>query len=116
MEKKTLYRVLFMNNGKMFDVYARQVSQGSLFGFVEIEDLVFGEKSALLVDPTEDALRQEFEFTKRIYIPLHSVIRIEEVDKSTAGRPRIVAIRPEDKTSDSKEPIHMYTPPFPGKS
>ncbi|MBL8021563.1 MAG: DUF1820 family protein [Leptospirales bacterium] len=108
MEKKTLFRILFMNNGKAFDVYAKQVSQGNLFGFIEIEDLVFGKKSALLVDPTEDALRQEFEFTKRIYVPLHSVIRIEEVDKSTAGRPRIVALKPEERNT---EPVPIYQPP-----
>ncbi len=107
MEKKTLYRVLFSNTGKVYDVYARQVTQGGLYGFIEVEDLVFGEKSALLVDPAEEALRREFEFTKRLHLPLNCVIRIEEVDKSSAARGKIVALPEKNSVPDSP----LFPPP-----
>ena len=42
MAAKPIYRVVFLNQGKVYEVYARHVSQtGALFGFVEIEELIF---------------------------------------------------------------------------
>src|SRR5699024_11340795 len=49
-----LYRVAFHNRGEVYEVYARSVSQGGLYGFVEIEELVFGERTQLVVDPGEE--------------------------------------------------------------
>lgn len=101
-EEKRLYRILFTSSDRVIELYAREVSQGGLFGFVEVEDLVFGEKSAILVDPSEDALRKEFEHTKRIFIPMHSVHRIEEVDRAMTGRPRVLSLAPEQKKDEDR--------------
>lgn len=79
--KKHIYKVLFASQGKVYEIYARNVSHGGLFGFVEIEELVFGERSALVVDPAEERIKAEFEGVKRTYVPLHAVLRIDEVEK-----------------------------------
>ena len=50
------------------------------------EAQVFGEKSALLVDPSEERLQSEFEGVKRFHIPMHAVIRIDEVEKQGAAK------------------------------
>ena len=42
MASHHIFKVLFVNQGKVYEVYARKVSHGSLLGFVEIEELVFG--------------------------------------------------------------------------
>lgn len=84
--KKRLYKVIFLNQGKVYEVYARRVSQGNLFGFVEIEQIVFGEKSAVVIDPTEERLRSEFDGVKVSYVPLHAVIRIDEVERQGAAK------------------------------
>ncbi|MDA3920299.1 MAG: DUF1820 family protein [Salinisphaera sp.] len=76
-----LYRVAFYNQGEVYEVYARSVSQGGLFGFVEIEQLVFGERTTLVIDPAEEKLADEFADVERSYIPMHSVIRIDEVTR-----------------------------------
>jgi hypothetical protein len=81
MAKKRLYRILFHNQGKVYQIYARRVGQGDLYGFVEVEGLVFGEASSLVIDPAEDRLKSEFEGVGVTYIPLHAVIRIDQVDK-----------------------------------
>lgn len=80
-ESKRLYRVSFFNQGKVYEVYARSVSQGGLYGFVEIEELVFGERSKVVVDPGEEKLAAEFADVVRTYIPMHAVVRIDEVKK-----------------------------------
>ena len=81
MSKKPIYKVIFHNQGKVYEIYARSVSQGGLFGFVELEKLVFGEKSSVVLDPSEENLKSEFRDVSRTYIPLHAVIRIDEVSK-----------------------------------
>ena len=91
MALKNVYKVIFVNQGKVYEVYARQVAQSGMFGFIEIEQLVFGEKSAVVIDPSEERLKDEFKEVKRTYIPLHSIIRIDEVEKE--GTAKIVDIK-----------------------
>ncbi|MSR15400.1 MAG: DUF1820 family protein [Gammaproteobacteria bacterium] len=81
MKSKNTYRVTFHNQGKVYEIYARNVNQGGLLGFVEVEEIVFGEKSTVVVDPTEESLKTEFAGVSRTYLPMHSVIRIDVVEK-----------------------------------
>jgi len=105
MAKRLLYKVIFVNQGKVYEIYARSVGQGSLFGFVEVEELVFGERTTVVVDPAEERLKSEFETVKRTYIPMHAVIRIDEVEKQ--GLSKISAI---DGSNVSPFPMPLYTP------
>ncbi len=122
-EARSLYRIIFQNQSKTFEIYAHGVGQSSLFGFIEVEELVFGKRSNILVDPSEDAIKQEFENTKRIYLPLHSIVRIDEMKKATAFRARVVNLANEaggekKKRSGGKQRLsNIYTPidPFSGK-
>jgi hypothetical protein len=86
MATKRLYKVTFLNQGQVYEIYARHVNQGGLLGFVEIEGLVFGEKTTVVVDPSEERLQREFEGVKRSYVPMHSVVRIDEVEKKGQSR------------------------------
>jgi hypothetical protein len=83
---KTIYRISFLHAGEVYEVYAASVGQGGLFGFVEVEGLIFGERSKLLIDSSEERLKTEFDGVRRTYIPMHSVLRIDEVDKAGRGR------------------------------
>ena len=86
MPKKTLFKVIFHNQGKVYEVYARNVQQGAMFGFIEIEKLIFGEKTSVVVDPSEENLKSEFSGVTRTYLPLHSIIRIDEVSRQGASK------------------------------
>jgi hypothetical protein len=86
--RKSTYRIIFQQQGQVVELYAHRVGQGSLFGFVEVEDLVFGTKSQVVVDPGEESLRNEFGGAKRLYIPLHAVVRIDEVEREGPSRIR----------------------------
>ena len=86
MTAQRLYRVTFLNQGQIYEVYAKRVSHGGMMGFVEIEQIVFGEKSTLLVDPSEEKLKTEFAGVERTYVPIHSVVRIDEVSKQGQAR------------------------------
>jgi hypothetical protein len=86
MEKKSIFRILFTSQGKGYEIYARKISQGEMYGFVEIEDIVFGERTNLVVDPSEEALRREFSGIRKMHVPFHSISRIDEVEKEGAGK------------------------------
>jgi hypothetical protein len=76
-----LFHIMFVNQGKVYEIYARKVSHGELFGFIEVEELVFGERSTVVLDPGEERIKSEFEGVKRTFLPMHSVLRIDEVKK-----------------------------------
>lgn len=81
MADERIYRIIFVNQGQIYEIYAHGVQQGSLMGFVEVEALSFGERTQVVVDPSEEKLQSEFEGVKRTYIPMHSVVRIDEVER-----------------------------------
>ncbi len=70
----------------MYELFARQIYQSDMWGFVEIEELVFGERSKIVVDPGEERLKNEFAGVKRSYIPLQAIVRIDEVEKEGSAR------------------------------
>jgi len=102
-----IYRIRFTSEGRVIEVYAQSVGQADLFGFIQVEDIVWGKRSEVIVDPTEDELKNEFAGVKRTFIPLHAVVRIDEVEKS--GPAKIVPLSGGgDKGAGT--PIPIYTP------
>lgn len=79
MMAQTLYKISFMNAHRVYELYARNVISGSLWGFIEIRDLVFDVHEGLVIDPSEERLRDEFAHTKALHLPMQQLIRIEEV-------------------------------------
>ena len=86
MANQPVYKIIFHNGKQIFEVYAKHIYQSDMWGFVEIEEMLFGERSAILVDPVEEKLKSEFSGVKRSYIPMQSIIRIDEVDKQGAAK------------------------------
>jgi len=85
-QPKNVYRVLFHSQGQVYEVYAHNIYQSDLYGFVEIEDYTFGNRSQMLIDPSEDRLRNEFEGVQRSFIPMHTIVRIDEVEKEGVAK------------------------------
>jgi hypothetical protein len=80
MGKTKLYKVTFLSQGKTYELYARHVASSALWGFTEVGELVFEpQRDGLVVDPTEERLRDEFGDTTMLHLPMQSIVRIEEV-------------------------------------
>jgi hypothetical protein len=101
-----IFKIMFVNQGKVYELYARKVSHGGLFGFIEVEELVFGERSSVVLDPGEERIKGEFAGVKRTYLPLHSILRIDEVLKQ--GTAKIVALEGGNVTPF---PTSLFHPP-----
>lgn len=106
MPPRHIYKVIFINQGKVYEVYARKISQEGFWGFIEIEQLVFGERGGVVLDPGEEKLKDEFAGVKRTYIPMHAVVRIDEVARE--GTAKIVAL--EGASNVTPFPIPTYQP------
>ncbi len=102
--KEPLFRVQFVSNGERYELFVEEVSQGGLFGFVEIGGFVWDNHTQLVVDPSHEKLKDEFSDVTRTYIPMHNVLRIDEVKKQ--GTAKITKLS--DKVTALPSPI--YTP------
>ncbi len=98
-----LYRVNFINNGKNYELYAKQVQQSGLFGFIEVSEFVFNNRAQVVVNPSEEKLKTEFTGVERTYLPMHNILRIDQVDK--VGPAKI-----HDSPSVMEFPSPLYTP------
>lgn len=87
-DKKLVYRVIFQSQGETYLIYASDIYQSDLYGFVEVENYIFGESSQMVIDPSEERLKNEFESVRRSYIPLHAIIRIDEIEKE--GQAKVI--------------------------
>ncbi len=108
MPVSPLYKVIFYNQNQVFEVFARAIYQSDMYGFIEVEEFVFGERSSVLVDPCEEKLKAEFASVKRSYIPMHSIIRIDEVEKE--GSVKVTDIKSGDKIAHFPFPTLVPKP------
>jgi len=105
MSAKNIFKIVFVSQGQVYEIYARSVGHGSLFGFVEVEKLVFGERSSVVVDPSEEKIKTEFAGVTRTYLPMHSIIRIDEVEKQ--GLSKVSKL---EGSNVAQFPVPIYTP------
>ncbi|MGH8550766.1 MAG: DUF1820 family protein [Methylococcales bacterium] len=106
MTDNQIYKISFMNQNEVYEIYAKHVFQGDLYGFVVVEDFIFGENTTIVVDPSEEKLKSEFSGVKRSFIPMHEIIRIDQVEKRGAAK-----ILPLPTRSDAKSgPARIHNP------
>lgn len=106
MSEKHIYKITFFNQEQVYEIYAKHVYQGDMYGFVIVEDFVFGEKSSIVVDPSEEKLRTEFEGVNRSFIPIHEIIRIDQVKKRGAAK----IISASKGPADAGDVSRIYSP------
>ncbi len=82
----SLFRIRFEQDDSIYEIYARSLGQETIFGFLEVSEIVFGGSAGLVVDPTEEKLKAEFEDVDCTYIPLHSILRIDEVKQQGVAK------------------------------
>jgi len=107
MNKTRIYRISFFNQSTVYELYAKQVTHGEMFGFIEVSEIVFGNTTGVLVDPAEERLKNEFSGVKTTFIPMHSILRIDEVEKEGIAKVRDL---PKGSGNVSHFPTPIYTP------
>lgn len=81
MKKSNVYKIKFIQLGEIYEIFARHIYQSEMYGFIEVEEYIFNRDKQLVVDPTSEKLKNEFLNVERSYIPLNSIVRIDEVDE-----------------------------------
>ncbi|MGK0499441.1 MAG: hypothetical protein ACJAYG_001082 [Oceanicoccus sp.] len=85
-QSEPIYKVIFLNQNKVYELYAKAIYQSEMYGFIEVEEFLFDERSQMIVDPAEEKLKTEFAGVSRSYLPMHSIVRIDEVEKEGVGK------------------------------
>ncbi|PLX71039.1 MAG: DUF1820 domain-containing protein [Denitrovibrio sp.] len=96
---KKLYKIIFIDEDKKIQtLHASKLNPSSFLGLVEISDIVFIEKSEIIITPDDGDLQQKFKNVERSFIPLNSIIRIDEVmlEKETP----VIRLYSEDQNED----------------
>ena len=110
-KNKAVFRILFRHHDQLIELYAHGVNQSSMMAFVEISELIFDNKTEILIDPAEEKIKAEFGGVKSTYIPMHAIIRIDEVEKTGANK-----MRPLGKTEAQGSSVAPFpVPGTPGK-
>lgn len=105
MSKSTpLYRIEFIQHGQRYQLFVRELTYSSLFGFIEVADFVWDTHTSVVVDPSHEKLKDEFVDVTRTFIPMHTVLRIDSVTKK--GQAKITEINGNVATF----PGPIYTP------
>lgn len=102
MAAKNIFKVSFYNQGNVYEVYASKVYQSDLYGFITIEELKFDERTSVVVDPSEEKLKTEFDQVKRFFVPMHAIIRIDEVQKQGVAKISVAG------ENIAQFPTHLY--------
>ena len=71
-----------MQLNEIYEVFAKQIYQSDMYGFIEVEDYIFKKDKQLVVDPAAEKLKNEFNKVERSYIPINSIVRIDQVNES----------------------------------
>ena len=79
MKIKSVYKIIFIQLGEIYEVFAKQIYQSDMYGFIEVEEYIFNKDKQLVVDPSSEKLKKEFAKVERSYIPMNAILRIDEV-------------------------------------
>ena len=93
-----IYRITFLNKGKVYEVFAKQVYQSELYGFIEVEDYIFDERSQVVVDPSEEKLKAEFLGVKRSFIGVSKISSGDNITPFPA--PFLASRKPDTQSSE----------------
>jgi hypothetical protein len=107
-EKESIYRVSFISEGELCEIFALGIANSNLFGFLEVDELVWGSNSSIVIDPSEERLRNKFKDVTCLFIPLHTVDNIAIVEKDKMGSAKIVPIK--EGSNIMRFPAPIYTP------
>lgn len=77
MTPDPLFRVVLQNQNDTVEVYARQIFQSELWGFIEMEEFVF---------EGNDVSKALLSGVKRSYVPMTNIIRIDEFELDGTAR------------------------------
>ncbi|CAM3690939.1 hypothetical protein VA7868_02456 [Vibrio aerogenes CECT 7868] len=108
-QQKPLYKVIFIQAGKQYEVFVRELLSSNIFGFIEIGDFVWDTRATIVLDPSHEKLKDEFDAVDRTFLPMHCILRVDRVAQhqiEKSGMAKIVELG--DKVAHFPGPV--YTP------
>jgi len=90
-------------DNKIVTLTVRSIESSDLgLSFIALSDFVFKENT-LIIDPSEQDLRDRFDNTRRLHLSIYTILSIEEVGKANKGlalkakRSNILVLQPPER-------------------
>lgn len=95
MEARRLYRIRFIEKGEKVavTVIASKVEASEFFGHLAIAGFVFDDRKKHIILPDEDNARKRFSKIKRLHIPYHNVVFVEEFNEELPNLKKLPFIK-----------------------
>lgn len=76
------YRIQFYDSKKeIMTFFAKKVNPSSFIGLIEVSEILFMD-SEIIINPDDEKVRKEFSGVSSTYLPLNTILRIDEVESS----------------------------------
>ena len=101
---KTLYRVRFMTKDETrpIEVVVKKVVSSEFLGLIMLEEFIFNDSQHHVVLPAEDRVRKLYTDTKRLHVPYHNIISVEEFQPSKLDVKRLPFIRAAEEETETQ--------------
>ena len=106
--KKTLFRVRFQGKEEknLMEVVVENIYNSDFIGLITLENFIFMDQTKQVILSSEDQARKKFSKTKKLHIPYHCVLTIEEYTPDPIKMDNLPFIRKthrEEKNKESRE-------------
>ena len=108
MAEQYIFKVNYISDEEVYEIFCESVSASDMYGFICLEDFIFGEASHLVIDPSEERIKNEFKDVKAVYIPANLILSIYEIKRKDIT-PKIKNLSETDKKV-SQFPSRVYHP------
>ena len=81
-----IYRVQFKTDEQYYDLYVKHVYPADMAGFICLENFLFQEENAVIINPRNERLASEFAAVETAFIPYYQIVRIDQVSKAGQSR------------------------------
>lgn len=82
--KDIVYRTVFTHLDQVYTVYSQGISEETLVGFIELDSIIEVKQEVVLSTEsheTHQLFLQQLASIKRTYVPMHAVVRIDEMTR-----------------------------------
>jgi|GEM_PF-3381178 len=79
-----VYRTVFTHLDQVYTLYSQGISEETLVGFIEVDGILSMAQDIVMSTENQEAhevFRQQLQSIKRTYVPMHAVVRIDEMTR-----------------------------------
>lgn len=88
------YKVQFYDSKKeIMTFFAKKLNPSSFLGLIEVSEILFMD-SEIIINPDDEKVRKEFNGVSKTFLPLNTIVRIDEIDQNRGKVLKLLTNKP----------------------